>query len=173
LELGNPQEARPQLTKISLYSREMVERMRDVVWAISPSNDSLENIIQRLKNYCAEVCIQEEVNVQFQLDDVFKKVTVLMNARKNIYLICEEAIHNAVSLSGCQNIELRFHASSSEIQVKISDDGGGFKQQKVSSGNGQINMQSRAKEIKGRLTIDSSTAGTSVLLSLSVPRIRI
>jgi ligand-binding sensor domain-containing protein len=172
LEKGKPDESYPQLTKINNYSREMVDKMRDIVWAINPTNDNLGSLIQRLKNYCAEVCTPHEISAQFIVEEAFMNLAVPMNARKNIYLICKEAIHNSVAHSRCKNIHVRLNTFSSEIHVEISDDGCGLKQHELTSGNGLINMQSRAMEMNGKLTVRSSQAGTSVLLNLVVPQIR-
>ena len=74
--------------------------------------------------------------------------------------------------SHCADIQVRFSASSSQIMVEVSDNGCGFDQKEDFTGNGLINMGSRAKEIKGKLTIHSSDSGTKVLLLLFVPHIR-
>jgi ligand-binding sensor domain-containing protein len=172
LEMGSREESYSLLNKINNYSREMVDKMRDIVWAINPVNDSLENLIQRLKNYSAELCNGRELFVQYLVDDLFTNIAVPMNARKNIYLICKEAIHNAAVHSKCAEIQVLFSASSSQINVEISDNGCGFNQKEGFTGNGLVNMGSRAKEINGKLTIHSSDSGTKVLLLLFVPHIR-
>ena len=52
------------------------------------------------------------------------------------------------------------------LWLTIADDGRGFNQALLQNGNGLLNMQQRAKTLKGKLRV-SSTGGTVV--SLEVP----
>lgn len=169
---GIPEESYSLISKINVYSREMVDKMRDIVWAINPSNDSLEKIIQRLKTYTVECCMAKEIAHQFLVEDQFRNIGVPMNARKNVYLICKEAIHNAVRHAACSSIRVQFSSSSSLVLIEIADNGKGFDTEGDFAGNGLINMAARAKEIKAELTVDSDAAGSCVRLQLIVPRFR-
>ena len=95
-----------------------------------------------------------------------------MSTRKNLYLICKEAIHNAITHSGCHRISALFDASAGFIHVTIADDGKGFDPAVHASGNGLHNMRSRAEEIRASLQILPGEAGTVVELRLAVPKIR-
>jgi hypothetical protein len=160
------------LTKINSYSREMVDRMRDIVWAVNPSNDNMEMVIQRLRNYAAETCTPKEIQVNFDVGHEVGKMSITMNSRKSIFLICKEAIHNAAKHSGCDTINILIRYTSPELIIEITDNGRGFSKEPHMSGNGLINMSERAKEIRANLTIQSAPTGTHVQLRVAVPRFR-
>jgi len=172
IQRGSPQQSFPMLEKINTYSRDMVDKMRDIVWAINPSNDSLENIVKRLQLYSTEACGNKGIDFYLQLKDDFVNQAVPMSTRKNLYLICKEAIHNAITHSGCHRISALFDASAGFIHVTIADDGKGFDPAVHASGNGLHNMRSRAEEIRASLQILPGEAGTVVELRLAVPKIR-
>jgi ligand-binding sensor domain-containing protein len=172
IQRGSPQQSFPMLEKISTYSRDMVDKMRDIVWAINPSNDSLENIVKRLQVYSTEACGNRGIQFCLQLKDDFVNQAVPMSTRKNLYLICKEAIHNAIIHSDCSRILALFDASAGFIHVTIADDGKGFDPAGHVSGNGLNNMRSRAEEIRASLEIICSEPGTVVELRLAVPKIR-
>jgi signal transduction histidine kinase len=95
-----------------------------------------------------------------------------MTKRKNFYPIFKEAANNAVKYSGCKNLYVKMHVTHRQMEMKITDDGAGFDMAKIKmhssqslSGNGLLNMEIRAKEMKGNLQIHSEQMnGTTVLL---------
>ena len=172
IQRGSPQQSFPMLEKISTYSRDMVDKMRDIVWAINPSNDSLENIVKRLQAYSTEACGEKGIHFSLQLEHDFVNQAVPMSMRKDLYLICKEAVHNAVIHSGCSRIFALFDASAGFIHVTIADNGKGFDPHGLISGNGLNNMRSRAAEMRASLVIIPGEPGTIVELRLAVPKIR-
>jgi ligand-binding sensor domain-containing protein len=172
IQRGSPQQSFPILEKISTYSRDMVDKMRDIVWAVNPSNDSLENIIKRLQVYSSEACGDKGIQFGLQLKDDFVNQAVPMSMRKNLYLICKEAIHNAIIHADCSRILALFDVSAGFIHVTITDDGKGFDPEGQVSGNGLNNMRSRAAEMRATLEITPGEPGTIVELRLAVPKIR-
>jgi ligand-binding sensor domain-containing protein/two-component sensor histidine kinase len=160
------------LTKINNYSREMVDSMRDIVWAINPTNDNMGTVVQRLRNFAAETCSSKEIRVHFNVQQSVENLPIPMNTRKNVFLICKEAIHNAARHSACSAIAVSISSFQSELSIEIGDDGNGFSGKEQITGNGLVNMSERAKEIKAHLTIQSGPTGTKVRLLASVPRFR-
>ena len=172
IQRGSPQQSFPMLEKISTYSRDMVDKMRDIVWAINPTNDSLENIIKRLNAFSTESCSDRGITFCLEMQDNFVNLPVPMNTRKNLYLICKEAIHNAITHSGCNHISALLDSSAGYIVITITDNGKGFGQTGPATGNGLNNMRSRAAEIRASLEIVPGDPGTIVILRLAVPKIR-
>jgi signal transduction histidine kinase len=92
-----------------------------------------------------------------------------MQKRSNIYLICKEAINNAIKYSECSNLNFALQQQDHHINISIVDDGKGFDVLENFDGNGLKNMQSRAKEIKADLKMNSEKGkGTSINLSFKI-----
>ena len=90
-----------------------------------------------------------------------------MANRKNFYLIFKEALHNAVKYAGCRNVWVKIEETTSYLRMTIKDDGKGFDVQNAKNGNGLSNMQKRASQINGKLSVDSGCMqGTTVTLVL-------
>jgi signal transduction histidine kinase len=172
IQRGSPQQSFPMLEKISTYSRDMVDKMRDIVWTINPANDSLENIIKRLNAFSTESCSNRGITFSLEMEDDFIHLPVPMNTRKNLYLICKEAIYNAITHSSCNHISALFDVSAGFIAITITDNGKGFGQTGQAAGNGLNNMRSRAAEIRASLEIAPGSPGTIVVLRLAVPKNR-
>ncbi len=160
------------LSKINNYAQETVEKMGDIVWAVNAGNDNILDIIQRLKNSFMQTTASKGIQLQFFTDPAFEKLILPIQVRKNVYLICKEAINNAIKYAACSHISLSFKMATTQLELFIDDDGKGFDLRKPDNGNGLANMQARAVELKGNLRISSGKAGTTIALSMHVPRNR-
>jgi ligand-binding sensor domain-containing protein len=172
MKAGQQEQSVSIMSKINSYAQEMVEKMGDIVWAVNADHDSIQEIIPRLKNFFIETCTSKGIRLQFHPDPGFDKKILPMQARKNIYLICKEAINNAVKYSGCHEITVRFKMVPGGMEISIADDGKGFDPSLNAHGNGLGNMQARATEMKGSLVVYSGQGSSTITLRIPVPKIR-
>ena len=172
LEKGWQDKSFPLLSKISDQSRDMVERMSDIVWTISPRKENLENLRQRLNDFAALACLSRGIQLQFKADKELDRLSLPMLFRKNMYLIGKEAINNALKHSGCTRIAVTVQNRQDNLILIVADDGSGFDASMVKRANGIDNMEARAKEIKGRLIFHSAGEGTELRLEVAIPRSR-
>jgi signal transduction histidine kinase len=163
------------LEKISSASSEMISEMSDTVWAINPRNDDMKTILQRMESFARPLLLSQEILFHFNYDDSLLQVTLEMTKRKNFYLIFKEAVNNALKYAGCRNLWVDVKHTAHQLLLTIKDDGKGFdindaKAAKSLSGNGLQNMQRRAKEMKGSVTIESEPGkGTGIRLHFPIP----
>ncbi len=164
----NEVDAKIYLDHISTNSKDMVEKMGDIVWTINPENDSMERIVARLKAYTVNLCGGKGIQVHFQVDDGIKNFFPGMPERKNIYLFCKEAINNAVKYSNGSNIFFSILKNSNRVELEIKDDGKGFDIDTIVKGNGLINMQARATELNTAFNVQSKPGmGTCIKLHIN------
>lgn len=164
LKENNPQ-LESVLNKMGENSRDMVNSMSDIVWAINPDNDDGGKLLQRIESYAADMCALKKIHLHFTADDKLKTVSFPLEHRKNIYLIFKETVNNAVKYSGAKNIFISLHLKAHELLLTIKDDGAGFDTNTVKKGNGLKNLELRAAEISGTLLVDSSP-GKGTVISL-------
>jgi signal transduction histidine kinase len=170
LESSSDLEVKSSLDKISLNSEETLGKMSDIVWAINPQNDTYEKMIERLKNFARNTAIPLGIRLNFDVEKNLSLLNLDMKRRNNIYMICKEAINNAIRYSGCQNLNFLVKTHDRQMKIAIADDGHGFDAQKIYNGNGLKNMCDRAKEIKIDLKIHSEKGeGTTVILLIKSP----
>jgi ligand-binding sensor domain-containing protein len=169
---GRQEETSSIMTKINSYSQEMVEKMGDIVWAVNPSNDTIKDIIPRLNFFFIETCSSKGIKLQFNAEPTIENKILSMQARKNIYAICKEAINNAIKYAHCKMIIVEFRMVAHSLEISISDDGKGFDTKAPKRGNGLSNMEERATELKGDLQLSSISGHTSVIIRFPVPKIR-
>ena len=153
------------LHKISANSRDILNSMDDIIWSVNPQDDSLTNLMVRLREYAIPVCEARDIVLSMNIDETTAGTKLGMDERRNIFLITKEAINNAVKHSGCNKLEVTFAVRHKQIEVSVIDNGRGFDPQAPSSRNGLVNMQRRARQIEGEWQLDSEKGrGTSVVL---------
>jgi signal transduction histidine kinase len=157
------------LGKIRDRSAAIMEKMDDIVWAINPQNDTMEQLLYRMKEFAAEILEPLNINYSFQEDGDFPGMKLDIRKRKDLYLVFKEAINNAAKYSQCINLLIRLRREGDSLQMEITDDGKGFAAETAKGGNGLNNMQERATSMLGKLKIDSAVGeGTRVGLDLPI-----
>ena len=157
------------LEKIKERSSTIMESMGDIVWAINPANDTLDKTILKMKEFSAEILEPAGIGFTFREEGPLNGCRLGVAERKNVYLIFKEAINNMVKYSGATLADISLQRTDHRWLLKISDNGRGFDTEKPFCGSGLKNMQSRATEMNGIFTIDSSPdAGTRIYVTIPI-----
>jgi len=159
------------LQKIGGASRQMIEKMSDIVWSIDSTNDYLENLADRMESFCEMTLTPLGINFQFRQNAALSGISLPMDKRKNIFLVFKECIHNILKYSACKNVIIAIEIHQNKLKMTITDDGKGFdlKNGKAHNGNGLRNMQQRTVAMRGKLNIRSVIdEGTTVELLLEI-----
>ncbi|MFI5134690.1 MAG: two-component regulator propeller domain-containing protein, partial [Chitinophagales bacterium] len=82
------------LNRINTTSRETMDSMSDIVWAINPKNDSGKNMILKMQRVSVDLLESKGIQVHFDCDENFEKMRLGMEGRKNLFLIFKEAVNN-------------------------------------------------------------------------------
>jgi len=145
----------PTFKKISEISRTLVDNMSDIVWLVNPKRDSLYDLLVRLKDSYQDVLTCAGITLQTQNLDQLQRLHLPMDYRQNLYLILKEALNNSLKHSQSRQISLQAGVHHRRLHLSLTDDGVGFDPQDSSTGDGLSNMQRRAKNIGGSLSIHS------------------
>jgi signal transduction histidine kinase len=154
------------LNSLQETTKTAMENMNDIVWSINPNNDKFIATIDRLEIFANEILNAKGIKLHFSISEEIKDQKLSMQQRKNIYLICKEAINNIAKYSEANNCTIEIRNENRDITIRITDDGKGIDQTtRTLGGNGIINMKKRTSELKGMLDIFSEkNMGTSLSL---------
>jgi len=157
------------LTIMQQSATQMVGKLNDIVWAVNPLHDSLSGLMQRLEEYAMEMATVKNITVEVTTDTSIQKVKLPMDDRKNIYLLCKEAINNAVKYSEAKRIHINARLQQYRLIITVADDGKGF-DETVKRGNGLNNMKQRADEMDAGLeVISANDKGTLIRVTAKIP----
>jgi signal transduction histidine kinase len=165
------------LDRMSTDAEEMVTSMSEMVWTISPHNDTIEKLTDRLQVYAAGMLSAKNISFSLECDEDLKNKKLPVYMRKNIFLILKEAINNAAKYSDASEVKLRVSKKENHFVAVLSDNGKGFefsahKNKNGEAGNGLKNMRQRADEVQAQLEIISEiNKGSSVTFMCFIPKI--
>lgn len=135
----------------------------------NPSEDSLNGLFQRLEEYAHKMASAKNIKFRSMFPDWDSAYDLPIEARRNVYLICKEAINNAVKYSFATLLELDIHKDKDRLNISIKDNGMGFDSIKVKHGNGFTNMVKRAEEIGADFKILTEiNHGCEILLQIKI-----
>lgn len=160
--------AQNYLQRIGDQSARIMEDMSDIVWSINPHNDTMSQIIIRMREFATEIFESKNIDYQFS-EKVSEGLTLNSDKRKNLFLIFKETINNAAKYSNASKIEIHLSQVDHTLVMLIKDNGQGFDEHTIKSGNGLRNLRERAKEINGTVTLKSAVDnGTEMELRVSI-----
>jgi signal transduction histidine kinase/ligand-binding sensor domain-containing protein len=161
---GSPGES---LDAIAAISRESVASMSDIVWAINPKRDSVDDLVRRMRRFAEEAFASRGVALEFRGPEHEGGMRLDHETRRQLFLVFKECIANALRHSGCAHAEIELRAGPRRLVLAVSDDGRGFDPSSAAEGNGLESMRRRAAALGGTLEVDSAPGGgTRVTLSL-------
>lgn len=150
---GKPDEATNSVNIIQHSATEMVTKLNDIIWLINPGKETLDDVIAKLKEYAQNMCMASNITLKVEVSGETVSFPLPIEIRKNIYLLCKEAVNNAAKYSNASSLMMTFCLKENNLEINIKDDGKGFDITTVKQGNGLENMQKRAKDIGGNLQL--------------------
>lgn len=161
--VGNqPEKMAGMMEKIRDTSGRIMENMSDLVWAINAETDDMQSLLRRIRQFGASLL--EARNIELDVPDHPDLSGLLLKteAKKNILLICKEAINNSAKYSSASRVTIDIRIKGPVLELMILDDGQGFIPGS-SGGNGMNNMRKRCEESGGVFLLDSQAGkGTRI-----------
>ena len=166
------------LSKIGLVSRELIDKMSDIVWSLNPNHESFKQLQNRMMTFAGMILTPRDILYEFIVDEELKRIKFSVGQRKNIFLIFKEALYNIVKYANCKTAGISLGVKNNDFIMIIQDDGKGFDVAHSTTneilsagqylgGNGIKNMRARATDMDAKLCIDSKiNEGTTVQLTL-------
>jgi ligand-binding sensor domain-containing protein/signal transduction histidine kinase len=153
-------QVRLQSEKIASVSRDLAQTLDEMVWAVRPQNDNLENVVDYLRQMTTDLCDGSNVQCFFSMPPEVPNVEVHANVRHNLLLACREAEANVLKHSGATELRLELRLEPDALTVDVADNGVGFDESSANPNrSGLRNMRQRLAEIGGSVVWERITGG--------------
>jgi signal transduction histidine kinase len=164
-------EQKSHLQNIFQSSREVVQNLDGLVWAVNPGNDSLENTAAYIYDFAARFLQIASIRCRIEAPDELPDCDLSSEARHNLFLVVKETLNNVVKHAVASEVTLRLQLERDTLSISIEDNGKGFAQAGLlGKGNGLGNMQKRIEALGGLWEISSELGkGTKVRLAVPLP----
>ncbi len=165
----NPFQAKEVLNKIEVQSKNLSERIGDIIWSMKPGKDEFMSLGARIKTFASDILGATAIDYAVHIPDEVNTAITDFTMRKNIVLIIKEAINNAVKYSSAKMITIDLLVINKTLSISIADDGIGISTE-VQPGNGLSNMKKRSAEMNGDFIIESGkNKGTKIICNIPLP----
>jgi len=179
--LGNPAMAQKQIEKMARTARELVSSLDEIVWAVDPGNDSLENLASYIYRFASEFFDNTPVRCQFSMPTQLPPARIATDIRHNLFLAVKEILNNTLKHAQASRIELTITATGGLLTVMMADDGQGMvisdsaeSDPLKRTGHGLTNIRQRLDTIGGTVKIETNPgAGTKVCLTVPLPKVAV
>jgi signal transduction histidine kinase len=171
--LDDRAEAERQVGSMAETARDLVASLDEIVWAVDPGNDSLENLANYIARYASELCADGPLSCDLIIPAKLPDYKLPTDARHNIFLAVKESLNNALKHSGGTQVQVSLQAGDEEVEVIIADNGRGIHPSRPDesndrtrrTGRGLSNLHDRLEAINGRCEVESLPGqGTRVRL---------
>ncbi|MBS1749054.1 MAG: hypothetical protein JST63_04050 [Bacteroidetes bacterium] len=155
------------LEKISGHSRELLQKMTEIVWALNIENDTLDQLISYIRLQSVTLLDGASVHYSFNIPEIIPTIKVSGANRRHIQLMVKEAVHNIIKHAGATQVH--FCVSIKEhLIITIADNGNGIAPKDISKmhSNGMNNMKKHIEAVQGTMQIQN---GTGLTLIFTIP----
>ena len=137
LAIKKPENIEDEMDQLSTRSREAMDKMRDIVWAMDARKDKMINLVDKMQYFAA--LSFENSRFKFDIQNTLSDDQAFIHplVRQQIYLVFKEAVTNILKHSNGNKVD---NGTTNEVQK--------------SEGAGLENMRERIKQIKGELKIE-------------------
>lgn len=169
-QCGDNEQLKQTIGNISELSKKVAQGIREIMWTINPTQDTLEAVVAQLRKIGTDILEMHQIALKITEQISNPKASISAAQRKELSMFFKEALNNARKYSNCSTIHVSISDAKSTFRLTIQDNGIGFDKKNVVLGNGIKNMHHRASNLKGAFEISSKVKnGTQILLTFPLP----
>jgi ligand-binding sensor domain-containing protein/signal transduction histidine kinase len=164
-----PGEIESHARQISQTARETTRALDEIVWAVNPSNDTLDGLMTYACKYAQEYLALAGLRCRLDAPAQLPPVAIPPEVRHNVFLAFKEAVNNVVKHAQATEVWIRLRLQPGTFALEVEDNGRGMENQTAPPNrNGLRNMQKRMEDILGEFSISGGTNGGTIV-RLKIP----
>ena len=174
---GVPAQLEEEIRSISDDSREVLRSLDEMVWAVNPEKDSLENLVSYIGQYAQEYFRKTGIECTLEFPAQVPAQPLSSQSRHHLFLAVHEAMTNILKHSGATEAKIAMVCQHNHLTISVSDNGAGFDPAFSEAGspgstagfcNGLGNMRQRLASLGGSCRVESRHGhGTTIQFVLS------
>ncbi|HSB55995.1 MAG TPA: two-component regulator propeller domain-containing protein [Gemmatimonadales bacterium] len=166
-----PEPARTELERIGASARAMVGDLRDIVWAIDPGSDRLEELVTRMRDLVPTLL--PGLRVRFQAPERGLGHPIGMTVRRDFYLMFKEILNNIARHARATEVGIELTLAGAYLTLTVTDNGVGFTPDATRPHTGSRSLRDRAARLGASYSVESAPGqGTTVRVRLAPTRTR-
>ena len=164
-----PGEVENHARQIGATARETTRALDVIVWAVNPSNDTVESLVNYACQYAQDYFALAGIRFRSDLPASLPAAKILPEVRHNVFLAFKEAVNNVVKHAHATQARVWLRLEAKQFILGVEDNGRGpGDMAKKSMRNGIKNMSRRLEEVRGHFEIGPGPEG-GTMVQLIVP----
>lgn len=173
-KLDESSPGRSYLEDIDKEIQASTEALDEIVWNIKMTDESLEDIVAKMRRYAGEAMESQEIEYTIETRVSLEGRKMSMQKRRELFLIFKELINNIRKHAEADKAEIEIAIKEGQFYLRVSDNGKGFDTSKENDRFGLRNIKSRILKWNGCLQIKSVAGkGTSIKIWLPFDKDRV
>lgn len=159
--------------RLAATARELSLSLEQIIWAVEPEQDTLENLVVFLGQYADQYFAGTGMRCRRDLPIEFPSLSLRPGWRKHVFLAVKEAFNNVAKHSQASEVWLRVRWENERLRIIVEDNGHGLEGMAVEApGNsGLKNMRERIGGLGGTVECGrSSQGGLALRFEIPLPR---
>jgi signal transduction histidine kinase len=170
-DLDQPAQAQSHLEQIFTTAGAVARQLDEIVWAITPANDTLEEFASFVSKFAQDYLRVAGIRCRLEVPESLPNHPMSSAQRHDLFLAAKEALHNVVKHAHADEVWLRLKIDKNVLTLEIQDNGKGLAERAGAHArrHGLANMQNRLRHVDGSFEQQSRAGlGTLVRLALSL-----
>lgn len=165
-----PEMAIKSMQDVFKAARDMTRALDEIIWAVNPMHDTLENFISFLGTFTQDFTESVGLSCRFDLPDEVPDQIMPAVCRHHLYLSSKEILHNVVKHAEATEVSLKVTLDEGFCCINIRDNGCGVGDLPLSPGaDGLENLQTRMANLGGSCRrIPTAGQGTTIELKVGM-----
>ena len=167
----SPADVEIHAQQITRTARDTTHVLDEIVWAVNPSNDTLDSLITYICKYAQDYLAVAGLRYRIDVPADLPATPIPPDVRHNVFLAAKEAITNIVRHAHATEARLRLRLEAGRFTLEIADNGrgvAGLDPDAPRTRNGLRNMRKRMEDIGGSFSIKPDPDGGAIV-SLTSP----
>ena len=164
-----PGEVEQHAQQICATARETTRSLDEIVWAVNPSNDTLEGLVNYACKYAQDYFALAGVSYRAELPTQLPPAPIPPEVRHNVFLAFKESVNNIVKHAHASEARVKLQLEPEQFILSVTDNGRGLgdvSEKKLR--NGLKNMRKRLADVHGEFEISPGPDG-GTMVRLTVP----
>jgi len=164
-----PDEIELHAQQICVTARETTRSLDEIVWAVNPSNDTLEGLANYACKYAQDYFALAGIRFRPELPVQLPATPIPPEVRHNVFLAFKEAVNNVVKHAQATEARVKLRLEPEKFILSVEDNGRGLGDlSEKNLRNGLKNMRKRLADVRGEFEILPGADGGTVV-QLKVP----
>lgn len=158
-----------QLNDLQDFTRDTVQQLRETIWVLNQGEIAYGTLTERIRGLLTRISADADCPT-IKLT-AYGDTSTLLDPRlaSSLFRIVQEGVNNAMKYSACTDITVCLATDQQSLTLLLSDNGRGFCVEQVPQGYGLLNFKTRAEELDGTFSLNSSGEGTEIHIEFPLP----